>query len=485
MKVFFIKPGWADTNFPHQYAVLSAFVKKLGHSTNFYDASLKGESPVSVFKKIDFKDIDVICISVLTGWQNWVLQFTKLVKKKYNRLKIVVGGCHISALKEYAVEHIGADYGIVGEGEIPLGRLISNLDDLKNIKKIGGVIYRDKNSYKINILPYERIKNFDDIPLPDYKLIRPENYFHTYLAASVSKRHFRIVQTLTSRGCPYNCTFCATNAIWRGQVKLYSVDRVITEIKYLIKDFGIKEFWFGDDGFTMNRKRARMICESLIKENIKIAWRLPNGIRIDTIDDNLASVMRKAGCYMVGIGIETGSKRMLENIKKKINLDVVYDRIKILKKHNILASGYFIIGFHNETEEDLKKTVIFMLKSPLERCQICIFTPLPGSEDFNRIFEIEDEKKYAKNVRRYLYEEYIPEFLKYIDKNTIREYYRNTLIRFYLRPSVILSVLKNISLRQIRDIIKHRGVRRIFLESIFKSLKLNYDWTRERQLKDM
>lgn len=459
MDILFVKPGDAQTNFPHQYAVLSAYIKTFGHSVNFYDASLTRESAENVFEKIDFKQKDAVCISVLTGWHNWASLFTALVKKKYPLIKVIVGGPHISALKEYAVEHIGADYGIAGEGEIALGKLLNHLDNLNEIKNIPGVIYKDGDCYKITPLPYERIKDFNNLPLPDYKLVRPENYFNVYLGASVSKKRFRIVQTVTSRGCPFMCTFCATNATWEKRITFYSAERVIEEIKYLVKDFGVEEIWFGDDGFTNSKKRAIEICEGLIKENIKIPWRIPNGVRLETIDDELASLMKGAGCYTTGVGIETGSKNMMVKIKKRLNLNLINDKVRILKRHGILTSGFFIMGFPDETNEELKETVNFILKSDLERMQICIFNPLPGSEEFNKLFEIENPGKYAENVKRYLYEGHMPRFLRYLDSAMIQKYYRNTLFKFYIKPSVMISLIKHITLRQIRDITLHPGVR--------------------------
>lgn len=463
MNIYFIKPGEAHTSFPHQYAVLSAYIKKLGHNTNFYDAALTGESPESVLNRIDFKHIDAICMSVFTGWHRWASRFANLVKGKYPSIKIIVGGPHISGLREYAVEHIGVDYGIIGEGEIPLGKLLDDMNNLSKVKKIPGVIYNDGNGYTLTPYPLERIKDLNELPLPDYQLIPPKNYFHTYVGASVAKKSVRIVQTVTSRGCPFGCTFCATNATWEKRITFYSAERVVEEIKYLISNFGIEEMWFGDDGFTANRKRTIEICERLIKEKIRIPWRLPNGVRLETIDDSLVSLMKKAGCYMIGIGVETGSRDMMVRIKKKLDLDIVNGKVRILKRHKILTSGFFIIGFPDETKEELKNTIDFILKSPLERMQISIFAPYPGSEEFNKILEIDNKERYSENVRKYLNNEYMPHFLKNLDITTIQKYYRNTILNFYLKPSVIESLINNITLKQIRDITRHPGFRRIFL----------------------
>jgi radical SAM superfamily enzyme YgiQ (UPF0313 family) len=459
MNVFFIKPGMAKVGFPHQYAVLSAYVKKMGNRISFYDASLNDESPQRVFEKVDLTDKDVVCMSVLSGWQEWVRSFTSLVKDKYPQIKVIVGGTHISALKELAVEHIGADYGIAGEGEIALGRLLRGLNSGEKPGQIPGLIYKINGSYLHNSAKYERIRDFDDVPLPDYSTVRPDNYFSTYLGASVPRRHTRLVQTVTSRGCPFLCTFCATNATWENKITFYSADRVIEEMKYLVKDFSIKEIWFGDDGFTTDKARAAEICEKMIRENFRLPWRLPNGIRIDTIDENLIRLMKRAGCYMAGIGIETGSSSMMRKIKKNLDLGIIRDKVKVLKRHGILTSGFFIIGFPGETQQELDETIDFILKSNLDRIQICIFTPLPGSEYFNSLFGINDKRKFTDNVKRYLYEGVLPEFVDGAKSTALKKHYMDTLFQFYTKPSILFSLIKNVSLKQIRDMFLHPHIR--------------------------
>lgn len=464
MNIYFVKPGkGADTNFPHQYAALGAYVKSLGCKTRFYDASLYSETPEEVVNKINFSDTDMICISVYTGWHKWISKFTELIKKRYRYLKIIVGRPHISGLKEYAVEHIGADYGVVGEGEIPLGKIIEYFDNINAIKTIPWVIYKEDISYKYNSASLERIKNLDSLPIPDYDLVQPNNYYHTYLGASVARKNYKSVQTVTSSGCPFQCTFCATNCTWGNKITFYSPERVVEEVKHLIKNYNIQEIWFGDDSFTANKQRVVEICEKFIKEDIGIPWRLPNGVRLETLDDEVVSMIKKAGCYMIGIGIESGSPEMLKKIKKKINLDLVKEKVNLLKKYNILTSGFFIVGFPSETEDNLEETANFITKSPLERMQISVFAPYPGSEDFNNIFGGKGSEKYADNIKKYLNEDYMPDILKYLNIDIIQKHYRNTILKFYFRPSVILSFIKNVTIRQIKDIFMHPGFRNIFL----------------------
>lgn len=429
MNVLFVNPGNAAVHFPHQYAVLSSYIKMFGHKTKVYNAFPRRETADEAVKRCDFGKTDVVCMTVLTGWQDWVGRFTFLVKQYHPKIKVIVGGFHISALKELAVKHIGADYGVVGEGEMALIKILNNIQDSPRI------------SYCTN-----RIRDFDHIPLPDYQTFRPDTCFSYYLGAAVSRRSSRIVQTFTSRGCPYHCTFCATNAVWNGKMVYFSPKRVIKEIKYLIKNFGIEEIWFGDDGFTTDRERAKEICRRIIGEGLEFHWRLPNGIRLDSVDEELAALMSASGCYMTGVGIETGSPSMMRKIKKNLDLGIVRDKVNILKSFGIIASGFFMMGFPDETKAELAETVDFILNSNLDRVQICAFELLPGSEEFDKVFDSE------RKIEMFLYDGYIPDYQKYLSKEQILDERKKTLWRFY--KSRFLNVMKGMSHRQIRDIIK-------------------------------
>lgn len=460
MRVFFVKPGNAGTNYPHSYAVLAAWLRKMGHSAQFYDASLQAEPPEAVLNRMP--ETDLVALSLLTGWHPWTRRFIRLLRQQRPGLPVVVGGPHVSALGDIAVTDVEADFGIMGEGEIPLGRLVEVLGDETKLRLVPGLIWRQNGVWTHNGVPEERIRELDQLPFPDYELIPPSGYFHTYLGASVARRHYRSVQTVTSRGCPFKCTFCATNATWQRRITFHSPEYVVAEIEHLVKQHGIQEVWFGDDGLTANRSRAIEICERLTKARLGVEWRIPNGIRLETVDDKLAAAMKQAGCYMTGVGIETGSPTMMKRIKKNLNLDMVRERVGILKSHGILTSGFFIVGFPGETVEEMDETVRFILNSNLDRMQISIFGPYPGSEDFSNVFCQNDPAAFRRNVENYLRNGKLPEELARVDLSAIQRCFRTTCLKFYTKPAVILSVLRDMRLRQIRDILLHPSFRGLF-----------------------
>jgi anaerobic magnesium-protoporphyrin IX monomethyl ester cyclase len=464
LRIFFVKPGGRDwISYPTQYAVLSSYLKKEGHYVEFYDASLGIETPEIAFKNVDLSRTQVMGISVYTASQNWARTFISLAREKYPEIKIVVGGPHVSALEIPAVEHLGADFGIVGEGELPFSELLKRFENRRSYDDIPGLIWNSKEGWKNTLsLPLWRIKDLDCTPMPDYEMIPPTKYFDVFRGASVARRRERCASMFTSRGCPYMCTYCATNCTWQRRVTALSASRVVQEMALLKDKYGIQEIWFADDTFTFSRKRTMDICSELVERKLNLFWRLPNGIRLESIDDELASWMNRSGCYMTGVGVETGSESAMKLIKKHLNLKIVGEKLRILKKNHILVSGFFIYGFPWETPEQIEETRKFILSNPFDRMQVLIFNPYPGSEEFDVIMNKKDIKAYAENVRKYLYDEKIEPFLQYLDIETLRKKSRDTFFKFYLQPRVLWSILGSLTWQQIRDILRHPIVMRMF-----------------------
>jgi len=153
----------------------------------------------------------------------------------------------------------------------------------------------------------------------------------------------------------------------------------------------------------------------------------------------------------------------MKKIKKKLDLSVAREKIALIKKYKMITSAFFIIGFPEETEEQVQETIEFIMTSGLDRMQLGVFVPLPGSEEFNNIFEKNNPARYEANVRRYLYEGYVPNFLKHLKMEEIQSYYRKAILQFHSKPSVILSFIKDARPSQVADIFKHPGLRKLFI----------------------
>jgi len=197
---------------------------------------------------------------------------------------------------------------------------------------------------------------------------------------------------MTSRGCPYNCSYCATS-VWGKKVRYRSIENVVREIRMVKDRGGCRQFTFKDDCFTLNKNRVIDLCGTLLKERIAINWEC--NTRINLIDEEILTKMKKAGCNSIKVGIESGSERVLRFINKKITLDQCKNAAKLLHKIGIHWTGYFMIGLPSETKEEMCQTLQFMKELRPDYASISVYEPFPGTE----LFEIGIEKGLVERDR--------------------------------------------------------------------------------------
>ena len=236
---------------------------------------------------------------------------------------------------------------------ITLTEAITSLKDQTanpNFKKIPNLGW--KNKKKIVLNPIKFIENLDALAFPDFDLLEIEKYPKLYLA----KKH-PSVPILTSRGCPFNCTFCTAKQLSGLKWRFRSAENIIEELKILKNKYHIKEFQIWDDNFTLNKERAKKFCDLLIKENLDLIWWCPNGVRLETLDKELLIKMKKSGCYAIAFGIESGSEKIQKDMNKNINFKHLREMVNFSYKLGFRTQGFFIIGYPTETREDILKTI--------------------------------------------------------------------------------------------------------------------------------
>ena len=220
------------------------------------------------------------------------------------------------------------------------------------------------------------ISVLDELPPPAKDLsLYPELYSSANMGDMV-----------TSRGCPFKCAFCGAHNIWGRKVRFMSAEKVINEITDICKKYNTKEFWFWDDTFTVNRRRTLELCQKLIDERLDISWGCTT--RVDMVDDELLKRMKRAGCNMIEFGIETGSERMLKLIKKNVSLEQIMEAVRLVKGRKIDLKLFFMIGFPEETKEDIEQTKHLIRRLNARGVILSIFTPYPGSELYHRTVEL-------------------------------------------------------------------------------------------------
>jgi anaerobic magnesium-protoporphyrin IX monomethyl ester cyclase len=292
---------------------------------------------------------DIVGITLMSGIFKQGLEIAKEIRRKNPNTIICVGGPYVSSMEKDILSFPEFDLAVFGEGEITFSEIIRCVKEDGLWSSIAGLIYRGNGLVHMN--EPRAIKNtIDSIPIPAYDLFKMSRY-----------PNYRI---LTSRGCPYKCSFCSSADVWQYRWQKRSPELIIDEIAFLINHYGRKTFFLNDDTFNMNLKRAEKFCDLLFESGLKILWTTP--FRADRVDENLAFKMKRAGCYNVGIGIESADNTILKKIDKDVTIEQITEGIRILRSANIEVLGQFVIGLPGETNESFEKTLTYALNSELD-----------------------------------------------------------------------------------------------------------------------
>jgi len=344
-----------------------------------------GLSEKDIIRKIKNFNPDIVGISCsFTVYEKDSIEVAKLVKQNSNAL-VVLGGAHSSANPGSVLKSKYVDVVVRGEGEVVFSDIVKNFRNKKKINSIRGTIVRERNNkIKVN-KPAEYIQNLDEIPFPARHLLPMERYLN-HPQNSIANMRKPTTEIITSRGCPFDCIFCSIHTVWGKKWRARSPKNVVDELESLYKKYNIREFRFFDDNITWNKKRMMEICNEIIKRKLNIKWDTPNGVALATLDEEVLKKMKESGCYKAVICIESGCEETLKFIRKPLTLDLAKKIIKICNKLGLWTWSAFIIGFPDETKEDIQKTIDFAKKSGLNFSTFFIAQPYPGTEMYD-LFE--------------------------------------------------------------------------------------------------
>jgi anaerobic magnesium-protoporphyrin IX monomethyl ester cyclase len=304
-------------------------------------------------------------------------QHARIVRAEQPGAVLIMGGPHPSAMPAESLEgSADFDFAWQGEGEIGLPMLLERLaearaGDANALREIPGLVWRDSQAIVCNTPAY--VEDLDSLGLPAWDIINPLSYPDTTIG--------RYIPIITTRGCPFPCSFCSAYNVTGRRIRFRSIDAIMEEIKHLIKRYGIRKFSIADDNFTFNNKFALEVCHRIKNEGLNIVWDCSNGIRLDTMTKELVQAMDTAGCYSVAAGIESGSQRILDAMHKRIKLETIREKIELIKTNsNIKITGFHMIGYPTETVSEIRKTISFACELPLTEANFSLVIPLPGTE---------------------------------------------------------------------------------------------------------
>jgi len=369
----------------YQVKIVDCLLEGFDTPSTSFDAKIRYGLSDNRIKNI-IKKYNPTVVGISCAFSNLHFEAVNLAKIARSQLPsciIVIGGGHPSIMPERMMEDGAADYLILGEGESTFLCLLDSLRlGNRDYQNIDGIVYHEQG--KIIINPKTNyIEDLDSLPFPAWHLLNLRKYNQLQLPHGEYKRK-PFVPMFTSRACPAKCIFCGSKNIWGKRYRARSAANVLAEIRYMVKEYGIKEIHFEDDNFTLDHKRAIKIFDGIIDENIDLTWTSPSGLAIFTLDEELIDKMQASGGFSFTLAIESGDQEVLTNIvKKPLKLDQVKAVVDSLRKHGMKTRAFFIIGFPGESKAQIYRTLEYAENLGLSWVALMIATPLPGTEMYD------------------------------------------------------------------------------------------------------
>jgi len=414
----FIPIGDDTSTPPIGVMYIATFLNSQGYNCKILEVGLKGfslQETIAHIKKISPR---VVGISILTPSTITAVPLAREIKKKMPHIIIGCGGIHVSVDPIFIKRYPYFDFGVKGEGELIMLEIMKKLD---SGLKISG-LYNGRY-----------VKKLDTLPFPDYNLISFKEY--GYPLDKKEKRHAPVAM-ITSRGCPFSCSFCCKNES-RNYVRFRSVKNIVDEIE---NNYTISrgEYSFMDDTISLNKKNTAEICEDIIKRKLKISWVAMT--RADYIDIKLAKLLKKSGCRELFLGVESGDPRIRnEVIKKKVSNEDIFKSIRICRLVGIRSSIFLMLGFPSENKKEVEKTIYYPISSKADIMGIHLTIPLPGSELYKQAIK---EKIIPKDIiDKYILGKLGKDFSSWptytpagLSLNYLKKARAEALRKFYLSP---------------------------------------------------
>jgi radical SAM superfamily enzyme YgiQ (UPF0313 family) len=434
------------TQQPLGIAYLGAYLKSKGYNVILIDAETQGLSNQQILQRCNAFHTDIYCISATTIVFYKAVELARYLKAQTPSIPIIAGGPHISCSPISSMEYGCFDVCVFGEGEITLYEIVHALENGRGLSDIDGIVYREgdrviKNAGRL------MIKDLDTLPFPARELLPP---LSNYLPPPINYKMVPCATILTSRGCPYNCTFCDKNTF--GSIyRIRTAENIIEEIKHLIHHHNIKEIAFVDDTFNINNERLNKLFALMKSNNINLPWTCM--ARINTASYEQLKAMKQANCWHISFGIESGSQDIINIIKKGIDLDHARKVIKWCKEIGLQTKGFFMIGHPGETKQSIQETIDFGLSIPLTNIVVTINTPFPGSWNYD------NAKTYGSmpDIDWSIYNMWTPVFVPNgLSEAYLKEKHGEFIKRFYFRISTIFNQL--IQFRRFSDIKRFKSM---------------------------
>ena len=409
MNVLLISPLIQECNYVGDYfsrwpqlglAYIASTLEQGGHNVQILERKLLA-GPQYPNSNEKFAKVDKLMLERIEEFKPGIIGLTattpvimdayrtaKTIKSNYPEIPIVIGGRHASSEPSYTLEQCPSiDIVCRGEGEFTMLDLANGMqwDQLK------GIIFRKQNNGAFTVTPErELVQNLDELAYPAWHLLDRDFYFQPNISV-MRGDYMRTATIMTSRGCPYRCSFCQSPELLelygKNYIRYHSANRVVGEIEYLMNKFEVKGISFNDDMFSLDTNRVLEICSKIVERGINKDLKFTVNLRSDRVDEQLLSALKRAGCIHIVYGSESGSEATLKRMNKRLSVSKNIEAIKLTRRLGLVAESNIVIGSPEETRDDFLQTINFLKKSKPDKIFISKFYPLPGTLFYKQLID--------------------------------------------------------------------------------------------------
>ncbi len=431
MRVTLVYPSYGIEHhslyFPFGLAYVASSLLNAGHAVKVVDMEGDRLSVSETVRRTIDSSPEIVAFGGMVTRFRFVRELAGLIRSEMPDVFMIAGNSGVTTVPEIYLKSCGLDCVVLGEGEVTSAELVNALEEGREWKQVPGIAWLDDNGLLTKSSPREHIADLDSLPWPAWDLFPIENYVSSMDHRQKKVRH---LETLASRGCPFNCVYCYR--IYGRNVRRRSPESIVTELVELVKRYDIKYTGFPDDLFTSDKKFVMETCALMKKKLPGIGWSCLG--RVNTVDREMLETMKDAGCDWISYGIESGSDRMLQKMKRGVTAQQCLDAIRLTEMVGIHAEGSFIIGMFDETRDSVKQTVEFCRKADITAPMLFV-TPYPGTAIFNMALDkdlIEDVEEFL--VKMNAADELLVNLTDFSDSELmeLRDWAQGTIGRSYL-----------------------------------------------------
>ena len=433
MKVLLINPPYFNSKYkfiglvapPLGIAYMAAVLEQNDIAVEIIDAAALEMSWETLESEIKRVSPQLVAVTALTPTIDKALQTAELAKKTCPQATVVMGGYHPTFNYQEMLEKDYVDLVVMGEGEYTMLELVQTLEEGGDLKNVKGIAYQD-----VVTPPRPLIEDLDELPFPARHLLPMDHY-------KILNMKLHTATLISGRGCPMQCSFCASAALHGNKLRMRSAQNVVDEMEHLIKDHDAGMIDFMDDTFTLKPSRVAEICDEIIKRDLDTYWGCT--ARADTLSDELLQKLSDSGCITLFLGVESADQQQLDRVNKQITIDKIRQAFKLSRENDIRTIASVVLGMPGDTKESIERTIKFVRELNPSYALFSLATPYPGTRFYQEA--VQDNLIKVKDWSKYTL---LSPVLETVDcsLDELKKMQKKAFRQFYLRPVYLMKQVR-------------------------------------------